>query len=116
MSNTSILVTCTHQQIKYPSKVICRKKIYDSLILSNYDKSEKVNECESCIQWISNKQSTNQSITIFLLFVTKMTKRMIKQEKKNREKNNGCKFISKYDQKVLDTKDKKSTSRPTNIG
>ena len=33
---------------------------------------------------------------------------MIKQEKKNREKkDNGCKFISKYDQKVLDTKDKK---------
>ena len=65
---------------------MCRKKIYNSFILSNYDKSEWVNECESCIQWISNKQSTNQSITIFLLFVIKMTKRMIKQEKKNREK------------------------------
>ena len=65
---------------------MCRKNIYNSLILSNYDKSERVNECESCIQWISNKQSTNQSITIFLLFVIKMTKRMIKQEKKNREK------------------------------
>ena len=65
---------------------MCRKKIHNSLILSNYDKSERVNECESCIQWISNKQSTNQLITIFLLFVTKMTKRMIKQEKKNKEK------------------------------
>ena len=87
---------------------MCRKKIYNSFILSNYDKSEWVNECESCIQWISNKQSTNQSITIFLLFVTKMT-RMIKQEKKNqgKKKDNGCKLISTYDQKVLDTKDKK---------
>ena len=34
---------------------------------------------------------------------------MIKQEKKNqgKKKDNGCKLISTYDQKVLDTKDKK---------